>query len=223
VNDTQNPEITCPTDVVVEIDGTVTGGPATLVSSGPCGVTLSYEAPVGTDNCPGAITLLTSGLGAGPNYYEYGGVYTESYQVIDAAGNTAECSFTITVEDPVPPVITCPVDFTVNNDPGVCGAVVNYSYPLNGDNCPGWTVELTQGLEPGSVFPVGTTLVEFTITDDASNVMTCSFEVTVEDTEAPEITECPADRDITADAGCMGTVPDLIGEVVAEDNCTARC
>jgi hypothetical protein len=220
VNDTQNPEITCLTDVVVEIDGTVTGGPATLVSSGPCGVTLSYEAPIGTDNCPGAITLLTSGLGAGPNYYEYGGVYTESYQVIDAAGNNAECSFTITVEDPVPPVITCPVDFTVNNDPGVCGAVVNYSYPLNGDNCPGWTVELTQGLEPGSVFPVGTTLVEFTITDDASNVMTCSFEVTVEDTEAPEITECPADRDITADAGCMGTVPDLIGEVVAEDNCT---
>jgi hypothetical protein len=146
INDTENPVIVCPANVEVDINGAVTAGDATIVSSGPCGVTLSYTEPIGTDNCDGAITSLEGGQGGAANYYQYGGVYTETWMVTDASGNTDECSFTITVADPVPPTITCPVDFTVNNDPGVCGAVVNYSFPIETDNCPGWTVSLTQGL-----------------------------------------------------------------------------
>jgi hypothetical protein len=225
INDTENPVIVCPANVEVDINGAVTAGDATIVSSGPCGVTLSYTEPIGTDNCDGAITSLEGGQGGAANYYQYGGVYTETWMVTDASGNTDECSFTITVADPVPPTITCPVDFTVNNDPGVCGAVVNYSFPIETDNCPGWTVSLTQGLASGSVFPVGTTTVEFTITDDAGNSTTCDFDVTVEDTEAPVIDACPADRSITTSsnglADCTGMVPDLTGEVGASDNCTA--
>ncbi|MBR9920909.1 MAG: HYR domain-containing protein, partial [Bacteroidetes bacterium] len=209
VEDDENPEITCPTDVTVEIDGSITGGPATLVSSGPCGVTISYMAPVGTDNCPGALTLLTSGLGAGPNYYEYGGIYTEAYQVVDAAGNTASCSFTVTVDDAVPPLITCPVDMTLPNDPGVCGAVVNYSYPISTDNCPGYTITQTAGPSSGSVFSIGTTTVSFEIEDDAGNVTSCTFDVTIVDVEAP-IVACPGNMELTADADCMAVIPDLV-------------
>ena len=220
VNDTQNPEITCPDNVEVGIDGTVTAGTATVVSTGPCGVTLSYEAPIGTDNCDGAITSLEGGLGSAANYYEYGGTHTETWLVTDASGNTAECSFTITVADPLPPVITCPVDFTVDNDPGDCGAVVNYAYPIDADNCPGWTTTQTEGLPSGSFFPEGNTTVSFTITDDAGNETSCSFVVTVEDTEGPVIDDCPADRDLSADANCMAAVPDLTGELIATDNCT---
>jgi len=189
------------------------------VGSGPCGVTLSYIQPFGTDNCPNPITELAGGQGGAGNYYVYGGFYTETYLVTDASGNTDECSFTITIEDALDPVITCPEDITVPNDAGICGATVTYSNPLDVDNCSGWTTTLTEGLPSGSIFPLGETTVEFTITDDAGNVTTCSFVVTVEDVEAPVITTCPADRDITADTNCMGAVPNLIPEVVATDNC----
>lgn len=33
------------------------------------------------------------------------------------------------------PVITCPTDITVNNDPGTCGAIVNYTTPVGTDAC----------------------------------------------------------------------------------------
>jgi len=33
------------------------------------------------------------------------------------------------------PTITCPGDITVNNDPGTCGAVVNYTTPIGIDTC----------------------------------------------------------------------------------------
>ena len=122
VNDTELPKITCPANVVVGINGTVTSGNATLVGSGPCGVTLSYTAPVGTDNCPGVVTALQSGIGSGPNYYSYGGFYTETYNVFDNAGNKATCSFSIEVKDPVNPTITCPTNTTVNTDIGECDA-----------------------------------------------------------------------------------------------------
>ena len=42
---------------------------------------------------------------------------------------------TITLIDTTPPVITCPSDIVVNNDPGVCGATVNYPIPTATDNC----------------------------------------------------------------------------------------
>jgi hypothetical protein len=224
INDAQNPEITCPDNIVVGIDGSVTAGNATIVSTGPCGVTLSYVAPVGSDNCPGQFTFLTGGAGAGPNYFEYGGFYTESYQVIDAAGNTASCSFTITVEDPITPTITCPESITVPTDEGICGATVTYANPLGFDNCPGYSIDLINGLPSGSVFPLGLTTVTFEITDPSNNTMMCSFDVTVVDNEDPEITTCPADRDIATSSNgtgdCSGMVPDLTGEVVATDNCT---
>ena len=86
ITDTQIPEITCPDNIVVAANGSLLSGTATIASFGPCGVTLSYPAPVGTDNCSGSVTSLTSGLGAGPNYFHYGGFSTETYTVIDAAG-----------------------------------------------------------------------------------------------------------------------------------------
>ena len=49
----------------------------------------------------------------------------------------------------------------------------------------------------GATFPLGTTTVDCTATDNAGNTATGSFAVTVEDTTAPR-SRCPAD--ITAEA-----------------------
>lgn len=224
VNDTEFPQIMCPSNVVVRTDGTVTGGPATLIGTGPCGVTLSYAAPIGLDNCANPETDLMSGFGAGANYYEYNGVYTQIWRVTDATGNASTCQFTITVEDPVLPVITCPANTTIATDPGECTANVTYSLPLAGDNCPGYTVNLVQGPASGEDFAIGNTTVAYEVIDDMGNAAGCSFVVTVVDLEKPWFTTCPPNRTVNASTGvandCMGLVPDMLSEIMAADNCT---
>ncbi|MEZ4940095.1 MAG: HYR domain-containing protein [Saprospiraceae bacterium] len=103
---------------------------------------------------------------------------------------------TVTVVDDEVPVINCPVDQNVNNDPGVCNAVVNYPAATATDNCPGVTVGYSQNA--GTAFPVGMTVVTATATDASANTATCTFTVTVTDNEPPAIT-CPADFSVAAD------------------------
>ncbi|MEO0896774.1 MAG: HYR domain-containing protein [Bacteroidota bacterium] len=83
--------------------------------------------------------------------------------------------------DATAPVITCPsTGITVDNDAGVCGAVVTFSAATATDNFPG-AITITQiaGPASGSVFPLGTTTVTFEATDAQGNSSTCSFDVTV--------------------------------------------
>jgi len=76
----------------------------------------------------------------------------------------------------------------------------------------------TAGLPSGSAFPVGTTTNTFDVTDTNGNTTTCSFDVTVNDTEAPVIT-CPGDILVDTDAGVCGAT--VTYSVTASDNCPA--
>ncbi|HEY5688066.1 MAG TPA: HYR domain-containing protein, partial [Yeosuana sp.] len=209
VNDTQDPIITCPGDIVVSND------------ADSCDAVVNYTTPVGTDNCPGANTVLTAGLASGSTFPI--GTTLVTYQVTDAAGRTAECSFNVTVNDTQDPIITCPGDIVVSNDANSCDAVVNYTTPVGTDNCPGANTVLTAGLASGSAFPIGTTLVTYQVTDAAGRTAECSFNVTVNDTQDPIIT-CPGDVTAnTSDDGegnCSTTV--LLGSPVANDNCGVK-
>jgi hypothetical protein len=82
-------------------------------------------------------------------------------------------------EAEVPCVLSCPSDISVSNDTGLCGAVVNYTEP-SGAGCGTVTCDHPSG----SFFAVGTTAVTCT----SSAGPTCSFSVTVNDTESPTIT-----------------------------------
>ncbi len=104
--------------------------------------------------------------------------------VTDVNGNTSTCIAAVTVEDDIPPTIACPADITVNNDAGMCGAIVNFPVAAGFDNC-SVTVSQTGGLASGSAFPVGVSTVEFTATDGSGNTEVCSFTITVVDNEAP--------------------------------------
>jgi subtilisin-like proprotein convertase family protein len=104
--------------------------------------------------------------------------------VTDVNGNTSTCIAVVTVEDDIPPTIACPADITVNNDAGMCGAIVNFPVAVGFDNC-SVTVSQTGGLASGSAFPVGVSTVEFTATDGSGNTEVCSFTITVVDNEAP--------------------------------------
>lgn len=61
---------------------------------------------------------------------------TNTFKVTDASGNTATCSFTVTVNDTEDPQITCPANIVEDSDPGICSALVTYTAPVGTDNCP---------------------------------------------------------------------------------------
>jgi hypothetical protein len=95
--------------------------------------------------------------------------------VTDAAGNTATCGFTITVNDTEPPTITCPPD---QSRPGPNGtAAVDYPPPSASDNCPGVTSECVP--PSGSTLPVGDTTATCTATDTSGNTAACTFLISV--------------------------------------------
>ena len=126
----------------------------------------------------------------------------------------ASCSFTVTVNDNQPPTISCPSNIVVSTDPGQCTATVSYTV-TNSDNCPGQVVTQTAGLPSGSTFPKGITTNSFTVTDASSNTASCSFTITVNDTEKPTMS-CPAD--------IVTNVPSVCPVIVnfsasATDNC----
>jgi hypothetical protein len=107
-------------------------------------------------------------------------VTTVTAVATDAAGNTATCSFTVTVVDTQAPTITCPANVTaIAGSAGAPCVNVSYPAPTYGDNCPGATVACSPA--PGSCFPIGTTTVTCTATDASGNSTSCSFVVTTFD------------------------------------------
>jgi len=205
INDTEAPTITCPANITQNND------------AGNCDAVVTYTAPTGTDNCPAPTTALSNGLGSGSAFPV--GTNTEVYTVTDASGTTASCSFDIVVNDTENPFISCPSDITQNSDAGGCNAVVTYSTPAGTDNCPSPTTVLTTGFASNNAFPVGTTTVTYEVTDVGGNTATCSFDVTINDTEAPNVI-CPPDVTQANDAGnCDAAV--TTGFPIVTDNCSA--
>ena len=124
-------------------------------------------------------------------------------QAIFNAGTAGKCKCTI----------TCPANITVSNDPGQCGAVVNYPAPTASAGC-GTVVCVPAS---GSFFPVGTT----TVTCSTAAGPGCSFTVTVNDTQPPSIT-CPANQTaVTNQNACLSAPCQVVNFAAptAADNC----
>jgi len=167
------PQITCPANITQPKDP----GACTAVTtfsptfSEDCSPTLVCDPPSGT-----AFPLGTT---------------TDTCTVTDQLGRTASCSFTVTVTDTVPPVITCPGNIAKPQDPGACTAVATFS-PTFSDDCPATAV-----CDPpsGTAFPIGTTTDTCTVTDQSGQSASCSFTVAVTDTVAPVIASIVASPD----------------------------
>jgi hypothetical protein len=103
------------------------------------------------------------------------GIY--SVTVTDTGGCQAIATATIAAIDIIAPGLTCPNDITVCPNSGA----VNFPMPTATDNCSLASNQLQQigGLPTGSVFPLGTTLQSFRISDASGNMAACSFKVIV--------------------------------------------
>ncbi|WP_303685323.1 ExeM/NucH family extracellular endonuclease, partial [Nonlabens dokdonensis] len=202
VNDTEDPVSVCPADIIVSND------------PGQCDAMVTFSTSA-TDNCDGVTSTTVPASGS---------IFSMGTTIVtvtstDASGNTNVCTFNVTVNDDESPVVTCSEDITVSNDPGQCDAVVTFT-PTATDSCSETTI--TSVPASGSAFPVGTTIVTVTATDVAGNIDVCTFDVTVNDTEAPELI-CPEDQtQFLEDGEILWEVPDFFanGEASATDNCT---
>ncbi len=199
VNDTQNPTVMCPANIVQGTD------------AGLCSAIVNYTVPTATDNCPGATVMCSPNTGTSfPT-----GITTVTCTATDASGNTGQCTFSVTISDDDAPSITCPMPVTQGTDAGQCTAVVNYSAPMVSDNCSGVGTPVCTP-PSGSMFPKGVTTVGCSVSDMVGNSASCSFTVTVNDMQTPTIT-CPSAIVTGNTAGQCSAV--VTFAATAMDNC----
>lgn len=159
-----DPEITCPANMEVEASGaegaTVTYPAATATDAETASPTVTYSQDSGTDFPLGTTTVTAT--------------------VEDDRGNTASCSFEVSVRDTTAPALSCPASVTVIGTE-TAGGVVSFELPTATDAV---TATPTIAALPasGTVFPYGVTPVTVTATDAAGNAAQCSFDVTVQAT-----------------------------------------
>jgi hypothetical protein len=108
VNDTENPDIVCPSNVVVSTD------------PGLCEAAIVIPPLVNSDECGASIVNDYNANGANASDTYPPGVTTVSYVVTDVHGNSSTCSFTVTVNDNQVPIITCASDQPVTTDADSC-------------------------------------------------------------------------------------------------------
>ncbi|MEM9990847.1 MAG: HYR domain-containing protein, partial [Bacteroidota bacterium] len=190
---------TCSFDVIVEddIDPIFVNCPSNMLVDmdvQECFATVSWVVPDVIEGCdftmlpnhtPGSVIEITRPAGD----------TTITYVATDVNGNTASCTFEITVVDQqLPNYIFCPEtaeDYTVIQSDTICGAIVEWNEPQHFDNC--GVVDTMQTHRPGEVFNYGTTTVTYTAFDAAGNEGRCTFDVEVIDALPITLMDCPMD------------------------------
>ncbi|WP_157448695.1 HYR domain-containing protein, partial [Bizionia sp. APA-3] len=206
INDTVAPIFnTCPPSVSLNND------------LGACGAIATYPMPTASDTC-GTVTITqtdSTGLTSGDVFPI--GTTTIEFTADDGNGNTAICSFTVTVTDAENPTITCPSDIIVNADTNCEATTVNLGTPTTNDNC--GIASVSNDLAGQLPLPIGIHTITWTVEDSAGLTTTCTQQVTVQDVTPPVIS-CPTPNAFyNTDAGqCNAT---LTFNATASDNCSA--
>ena len=208
LHDSDVPLITdCPTDINVVLDG-------------DCEAVASWVAPTATDDC--GLESMVSQYASGQSFPL--GTTTVEYIATDLCGNTATCSFDVTVSGSCctsPPVITCPEAYDGcpggSIDPAVTGAATAVA---GSTSCDAPTVAYTdeivsEGPCAGSIEILRTWTASYPSTSDLS--ASCQQSIVLADTKAPLISNCPSDITVSPSDNCQAAV--TWSAPVATDNC----
>ena len=205
------PSIFCPSDTILN------------VNEGTCEASFFFSEPLCAQNCINADVNQIDLTGFTSEDDFPLGTTTLVYEVSNSSGATT-CDFNITVVDNEDPIILCPSDTIVYSSVNNCEVLVNFSLPIISDNCSSEVLNQVDftGLTSGSLFPFGTTLLEFSVDDSHNNSALCELEITVLDTIPPIISDCPSNLTFpTSTSNCEGqafwAIPngfDLCGPVV---------
>lgn len=193
----------CPANIAVNAD------------PGSCSAAVTWIEPVAADLCsdPGNLVWTKSHV---PGTSFPVGTTTVTYTVQNQAGNSsAPCTFTITVSDDQPPLITAPAPVTVSSDATVCTASgVALGVPVTSDNC---SVASITNNAP-AIFPSGLTTVTWTVTDGAGNSASATQTVTVVD-NVPPVAVCIGAYTVYLDISGNATITTAETDNGSTDNC----
>ncbi|MDO7136207.1 HYR domain-containing protein [Algibacter lectus] len=195
VEDNIAPTITCPSDVVITAD------------AGQCTATnVDLGLTTTTDNCEVA-TITNNAL----EPFVLGETIV-TWTVTDTSGNETTCEQKVTVTDGNLPEVVCPEDVSVFVDADSCNATNVELGTLDIEDC---TSVIVVNDAP-ETFPIGDTLVTWTVTDSEGNISNCTQTVTVVDNIPPTfVEELPAET-ITIECNVVPTPETFTGA----DNCT---
>lgn len=163
--------------------------PITAEATGPSGAAVTFSVSA-TDNVDTSVTVTCS-PSSGSAFPL--GTTTVNCSATDSSHNTATGSFTVTVSDTTPPVLTVPAAMTVEAT-GPSGAAVTFTASATDLVAGTITPSCTPG--SGTTFPITTTTVTCTATD-GHNSASKSFTITVRDTTPPTLS-LPASMTVQA-------------------------
>ncbi|MDX1408667.1 MAG: hypothetical protein R3330_11055, partial [Saprospiraceae bacterium] len=203
VVDDDSPVFTfCPSDITIScsdpIDASNTGGSATASDNCDPAPEVTYSDATDLSGCNGTGTI------------------TRAWVATDACGNTVACVQTITVEDMMPPVISCPADVTVSCDESADPAMTGMA--TASDACDGSPVVTSMDLGAAVLCNnTGTFFRRWYATDACGNIDSCDQLITVVD-DTPPMAIC---QDITVDFEGMDQVEIDAGDIDngSSDNC----
>ena len=178
----------------------VPSGNYTLEATSSAGAVFTYTATATDALAP---PIITYSKGSGSTFAI--GTTTVKVTATDIVGNTTTKTFTVTVQDTTPPVITsvpAPAPFEATS---AAGAVVTYAPAVAYDAV--GPVTYSYSKSSGSTFAIGTTTVTVTAKDAYGNVSAPkTFTVTVQDTTPPVITTVYTDLTIEATSAAGAVV-----------------
>lgn len=193
--------ITCPENITVEVDPEsctkFLSGNLALNELGTCFGMLSNQIETPSGNPANPYIRRGNVIS---NDFELGTTtitYTVTRESDDASNS---CSFTVSVIDPNTPSLSCPPNITMDLPrdecsvtisegleatwSGNCTAEIGYNF-LNPDN-DGLDILYLDGVLSSHIFSGGTKTIQYRVKDDNGFNQTCTFTVSLTDTEEPE-------------------------------------
>lgn len=209
LSDNDSPIITnCPTDI-------------TIVSNANCMAVVTWPTPTAIDDC--GLFSFASNYTSGSSFSP--GTTTVTYTAVDNCGNTSSCSFNITVVDNCcdgAPILQLPPNYSgcpgSSSDPSVTGTAVA---TLSGTGCGTPTVtysdEVISSDDCGSVIKRTWLATNPNFTNQRS---AGTQTISLEDSSAPTISNCPSDITVMTDSNCLAVVSWTTP--TAFDNCSIQ-
>ena len=216
VQDVTSPMFTVPADVTID-----------ACSDNIDDLSLTGDVTDESDNCSTGINATYADAAPIAGGCGNSSTVQRTWTLADDCNNVTVLQQTITLTDLTNPTST-QADISQDNDTGVCGANVTLTLDAGNtsDNCDSFgNLTITNDFAGGAgtadasgFYPVGTTTVTFTITDQCSNSIMYEVDVAIADTTKPTIVNCPMDATINNDPGnCDNTLAWLAPSV--SDNC----
>jgi hypothetical protein len=174
------PEIDCPMDEVAEC--TETGG----TPSDNLQLDDFFDGVSATDDCSLDVRIINDA----PDFFVLG-VTDVKFKAFDTETNTNTCAAEVTIEDTIEPDIEAPADLEDVECTSPAGASPDLGTPTVDDIC---DIQPVVDNDAPPVFPIGTTVVVWTATDQSDNVGSDTQSVEVVDTTPPmlEVEASPA-------------------------------